>query len=279
MEVPDLRIVDKELAHRLDEELRGRSMPQGSRGGANGTRTRHLLSGLIRSDRCGGNFNIVGGDYDRCASNRERGTCTNRASVRATVVERAALDALQSRLLTQEHAEIFAREFAREVERLTRTREERDDGLRERAKVLDVEIENLSRNLLAGVISTTLSRMLAEREAEREEVERQLTARLPQASAVLPHPQLIRLYERKVAEIRSALNDPAVRDEAAQTLRSLVASVTIDEEDGAIRADVEASAATLIDFAQTKNSPRSVTEGSSIVVVAGAGFEPATFRL
>ena len=279
VEVPDLRIVDEALATAVDAEVARRAHGPNVRPGA-ANRSRHLLSGLIRCGSCGANYTIHGKDYYRCARNRERGTCGNSTAVRVSMVETAALDALQGRLLTQELAEVFVREFTREVERLARTRDEREEEIRRRLDQLETEINNLSRNLLSGVVSSTLAAMLASREEERDRLQAQLGRDVSEDVKILPHPALVRRFEEKVARIRDALNDPAVRGEAAQTIRSLIASITIEVVEGEVVADVEASTGALIDFATYDSAPRRcLSEGRSVAVVAGTGFEPVTFRL
>ncbi len=189
-------------------------------------------------------------------------------------MEAAALDALQSRLLTPELAEVFVTEFTREVERLARTRDEREEEIRRRLDQLELEIENLSRNLLAGVVSSTLAAMLTSREGERDRLQAQIGRDVSEDVRILPHPALVRRFEEKVAGTRNALNDPSVRGEAAQTIRSLIGSITIEVVDGEVVADVEASARALIDFAANDSAPRrSLSEGRSVAVVGGTGYD------
>ena len=280
VEVPDLRIVDDELAGCVDAELERRSRPGGASGTASRRRGRHLLSGLIVCGACGARFTIVGKDYYRCARNRERGTCANGASVRRSSVEEAALSALQKRLLTPELAKVFVEEFNREVRRLVSTRQDRGADLRARLAELDAEIDNLAGHFLKGVVSDALTALLAHRETERARVAAQLGACETGAEPrILPHPTLIRRFEAKVARLREALDEPETRESAAAILRELITSVTITTENGAVSADVEASTGRLIDFATNEKRAPLRRPSSSLAVVAGAGFEPATFRL
>jgi hypothetical protein len=142
-----------------------------------------------------------------------------------------------------------------------------------------MKIDNLSRTLLAGVVSRTLAAMLADREVERERLQPELGAEPPAEVRILPHPALLRRFEQKVAGIREALNDPAVRTEAAETIRSLIARVTIEMEDGQVSAEVEASALTLIDFAQNAENLRHFRGRGSVTVVAGTGFNRCRTRV
>ena len=208
VDVPDLRIVDADLARRVDAELERRSRPVDAAGTASRRRGRHLLSGLIICGACGSRFTIVGRDYYRCARNRERGTCANTASIRRSVVEEAALSALQDRLLTPEFAKLFADEFNREVRRLVATRQDRDADLRARLSELDAEIGNLTTHFLKGVVSDALTALLADREAERARVVAQLRGgEAADEPRILPHPTLVKRFEAKVARLREALTE------------------------------------------------------------------------
>ena len=276
VDMPDLRIVDEDVIGSVRAEIAGRR-----RAGAKpSNRSRYLLSGLIRCAECGGGYTLAGKDHYRCSRNRERGTCGSRASIRVAQVEEVVLAALQTQLLTPDLVKLFTEEFRREVERLTRSRSEADGQARRRLAEVETEIANLAQHFLAGAVSSTLSTMLAEHEAEKQRLERQLSARIPDGPTVVPHPTLVATYERKVAHLREALNDEAVRTDAIAALRGLVGGVTVHiGEDGGLTLEVEASTATLIDFAQTPNAPQRKAAGRSVEVVAGTGFEPVTFRL
>ncbi len=279
--VPDLAIIDQSLAAAVDRELRARSTPSAVKRG-NGKRERHLLSGLIKCGICGSNFTISGKDYYRCAGAKERGTCTSRSSVRVAPLEEGVLAALQTQLLTADMAELFITEFKRELERLNKASDETDRESTRHLQTIDAELATLSENLLAGVVGPTIMAMISTREKERAALIARLAASAkPTKAEILPHPVLIRRFEEKVARLREALNDKAVRGEAVTTIRSLVRSITIHSEPGgAISADVEASADVLLRYAQDAESPlRRGVGGCSVVVVAGTGFEPVTFRL
>ena len=151
-------------------------------------RKKHLLSGLIRCSCCGSSYTISGKDYYRCTGQKERGTCENTVSVRKGPLEAATLAVLHHHLLTEDHAQLFADEFRREVARVTRAKTRDVDEASARLKDVEHEIENLAANMLTGVASPTLLRMLSEREAEKARLER---VAAPMA-AILPHPSLLR---------------------------------------------------------------------------------------
>ena len=75
-------------------------------------------------------------------------------------------------------------------------------------------------------------------------------------------------------------DDDAVRTGSATLLSTLIESVTIypHGEDGP-EAEVVAKVSDLLEFATNDNAAPRGGDRSSIVVVAGTGFEPVTFRL
>ena len=74
---------------------------------------------------------------------------------------------MKKQLPTDDMADLFIAEFGRDVAKLTSTRDERESRQRARLTELDIKIENLAANMLVGVISPTIARMLGEREIER----------------------------------------------------------------------------------------------------------------
>ena len=139
-------------------------------------RRKHLLSGLIRCSCCGSGYTISGKDYYRCAGQKERGTCSNTVSVRKGPLETATLSILQHRLLTEDHARLFAKEFKREMARLTSTSVRQDQLVIDRLAIVTREIDNLAANMLAAVASPALLKLLAHRKAEKARLEGQLSA-------------------------------------------------------------------------------------------------------
>jgi site-specific DNA recombinase len=108
--MPDLRILDVDLAAAVDAEIARRALPADKKvNAAKSNRAKYLLSGIIKCGVRGSSYKILGKGYYRCARNHERGTCGNKTSVRVDVVEAAALSALQSQLLTPDLAKLSLR--------------------------------------------------------------------------------------------------------------------------------------------------------------------------
>ncbi len=123
-------------------------------------------------------------------------------------------------------------------------------------------------------------------ETERAELEEKLAA-LPEPEPVAFHPGLTETYARRVADLATALNDPAARQEAANLLRGLIARVTLLPDAEAPNGHVielRGELAAILTLcgngvATNANARRGAAGVRQVTMVAGAGFEPAAFRL
>ena len=91
------------------------------------------------------------------------------------------------------------------------------------------------------------------------------------------HPNLSDIYRRKVQGLAETLRDPEIRAAALERIRGLVSSVTIQERPDGTNVELEGAINAMIELAQP-DAGKSL-DRYSVKVVAGAGFEPATFRL
>ena len=119
-------------------------------------------------------------------------------------------------------------------------------------------------------------------EARRDE----LRERLATAPADIPdiHPNVAGLCRRKVERLAEALRDPRERDEAAEAVRGLVERVVLapGAKRGGMDAALYGDLGAVLEWTAKGakgNETDTPSSGMSVSVVAGAGFEPATFRL
>ena len=141
--------------------------------------------------------------------------------------------------------------------------------------------------LIDGVPGSRVKDRMAELEARKAELEAVLAEAAEEP--MLLHPNIAQVYRRQVARLVEALNHEHDRTEAAEILRGLVDRIVLTpkEEDGrgSLSIDLEGALAGVLALAMngTGNDKKPLTgSGSSgrlIALVAGAGFEPATFRL
>jgi site-specific DNA recombinase len=116
--------------------------------------------------------------------------------------------------------------------------------------------------------------------ARREELEQQQQS-LSEPPPLL-HPQMADLYRTKVTQLARALQEPESRPEATEALRGLVDAIVLTPDRGGetLRIELRGNLAAMLGAAQNaKRSPETGDLSLQVVMVAGAGFEPATFGL
>ena len=123
---------------------------------------------------------------------------------------------------------------------------------------------------------------LQDLESERERLAATMSQSAP-TPARLP-PDLPELYRQKVAKLRDALADPLIPDEALDLLRGLITRVVVQPSEGHVDLVVEEGAlAAMLALGQNASTRPGGRVHDDLLVqvklVAGAGFEPATFRL
>ncbi|MEP1197933.1 recombinase family protein [Tateyamaria sp.] len=280
-DVPHLRIIDDETWERV-QEIKSRYASQA--GNRRQTKKR-LLSGLVRCGSCGGAMTIVNRERYSCSARRERGTCTSPAGIAAAALEERVLDGLRSILLGQETLiDEFARAFRAELDRLRKTRGSRSGELqRELAKVergirrcLDFIVEGEGD---PGSVATTLKDLQARKAVLDADLKQ-----VADTNHVDIHPNVGELYRRKVGELQALLANDATRAGAMEGIRELIERIEVHA--GAKRGQPEivlvGALASLLDFACAQTSIAangSSGDGGRVLLVAGVGFEPTTFRL
>jgi site-specific DNA recombinase len=227
-------------------------------------------------------------DHLGCFGTRDRGTCTNKLTIARQEVEARVLSALQDKLMRKDFFEEFCREFAKEMNRL---RMEQRAGLTSAKR----EVERIGRRikkLLDLLLDDEID--MAEGKAEmkaldarRKELEVQLKA--ADEPPPLLHPSMADLYKSKVEQLAAALQREDTRLEASEMLRGLIEAIVLTPEDcpaeaghynKRLRIELRGNLAAMLAAAQqTKRSPETGDLFVPIQLVAGAGFEPATFGL
>ena len=98
---------------------------------------------------------------------------------------------------------------------------------------------------------------------------------------VMIHPGLAEVYRWKVAELTTALNVVGTKLEAAELLRGLLSGIRLIPEGRGIAIELTGKLANIMALSESRNDKtRAQGAGSGLLtMVAGAGFEPAAFRL
>ncbi|WP_420420477.1 recombinase family protein [Pacificispira sp.] len=280
--VPNLRIISDELweatktlqratAARIDATTGYR--PERAR------RPRYLLSGLLVCGACNGGFSKISKEHYGCSKARNKGTCENRLTVRRDQVEGLVLSALRNDLLTPEMVEIFVREFQQALNEELREKDATRRLLEKEKEKIDHEIANLVEAIKSGISATSIREELLRLESRKIEVANELDAAPPTTPRI--HPGIAADYKRRIENLADALNDASLREEAAQAIRSVIDEVRLTPKGGQLEIELVGEYGALLDLAQCRKekNPRDDVRGLQTTLVAGAGFEPATFRL
>jgi DNA invertase Pin-like site-specific DNA recombinase len=281
-QVPTLRIVDDEMwqavqARYATVQRKWKAAEPGKRF-QQFVRPKYLFTGMTKCGECGAGFVVYYRDRLGCFGTRERGTCTNTLTIPRQEVEARVLTALQEKLLRKDFFEEFCREFAKEMNRLRMEMRASLSGAKR-------ELERVQRDIRKVIEAIKAGFPLPELKLEMESLQERkaaLQAQLDTADEPPPllHPSMADLYRTKVEELAAALQREDTRLEASEMLRGLIESIVLTPKDGQLGIELKGNLAAMLAAAQkAKRSPETGDLHVPIEVVAGAGFEPATFGL
>ena len=282
-EVPDLRIVSDELWDAVKARQKGIRESEGVTKARETRfwerrRAQHLLTGLAYCGSCGSRLASVGRDYLACSAARGQGTCSNRASIRRAPLEELILDGLRQRLMAPELVEEFVAAYHEEVNRARRDETAARAGKERELAEVRRKLDKLIEALIEGYGRGGLQQRLDDLEERKAALEEQLAADPP--PPVRLHPNLAQVYRGKVERLHVALADPAIRDEALGLLRGLIERVVVHPGEDGPQIELVGEIVRMVELGlDAKQAALPGEAACSVKVVAGAGFEPATFRL
>ena len=213
-----------------------------------------------------------------CFGARDQGRCDNHLTIRRNEVEGRVLKALQEKLLNRELFVEFCHEFTREMNRLRMEHRAGLSAAEREIERIEARRKKLVESIMEGVAASEVKDELNANAARREE----LKAKVAAAEALPPllHPEMAELYRQKVTALAQALEHPETRTEASGALRGLVDAIVLTPDQGELRIELKGNLAAMLGAAQNaKRSPETGDLSLQVVMVAGAGFEPATFGL
>ncbi|MBF2717714.1 recombinase family protein [Agrobacterium vitis] len=297
-EVPHLRIVDDELWQavrtrqgeisekyvNVTEAVREHH----KKNRLNGTRRpKSLLSGLIYCGCCGGPYSLRGADRFACSNHISNGSCTNSRTIPREELEDRVLAGLKDRMMAPEVAAGAMRAYAEEMNRRNRERRSSADTWKAELAKVEKDIRGIIEAIKAGMFQPSMKAEMDALEARKADLTTLLTDVPEDIPDLLPSASAI--YAKKVAKLTEALNEPEERTQAAEALRMLIEKIVLTP--GPNRGEIDAllygELGTILNWverqvvgnAAKKKTPGARLTGVSLSVVAGAGFEPAAFRL
>ena len=141
----------------------------------------------------------------------------------------------------------------------------------------DREIRKLVQAIKDGVSALSIKDELLSLEARKAELQSRLNA--PEMPELL-HPRMSDIYREKVGSLCSALENEESRTGATEAIRALIETILLEPEGDKLKITLKGDLAGMLSAA--RDSKRSPDTGDLLVqikLVAGAGFEPATFGL
>ncbi len=275
------RIVTEDLWQKAHEQFKhrrqaykrnrqGRLLTNGKTGAVRG---KHLLAGFLECAECGGNFygiNHHGRRYG-CSWRRDRGNvvCSNDMSVPRGEIEERVVGALQDRVLTPENVSYAVHRALEIVERRLCTNADRG-SLEARLAEIEREEENIVRLVAKlghlGANEHVLNELAEER--------RKLAFSLAQADLKVDRAMLEVQIKDRLNHLDDALHDSPERGRSA--LRSLLRKRRLRVGKDPVRGfRIDGQLEFGVDLALVASPAVS----QRATVVAGTGFEPATFGL
>ena len=289
--VPHLKIIDDELwvrvktRQRLLSEAFVANLADPTSNALNAThRPRFVLSGLLRCGCCGGGYTLKSRDRFGCAAVKQKGTCNNSRTITRREIEERVLSGLKDRLMEPELVAEFVRGFQEDMERERKERRKDEAQRTKRLADIDRKIAGIMRAIEDGLYEPTMKARLNELRTEREALSREVDTDDEQAFDVLTHPRLAEIYARRIDRLMEELNRPD-HAEASDLIRSLIEKIELHPRkdskglDAVLFGDLAGILGLCAEAQDNKKRPAANDAGRRMSVVAGAGFEPTTFRL
>ena len=284
-EAPELRILDDDLWKAV-KARQGENRTERDESGVADIRKmnyrrrpRYLFSGLTRCACCGGGYSAISATLIGCSTARNKGTCDNRVNIRREELEARVLNALRTRLVDPELFARFCEVFTQEMNRLRMEGRAGIAAAEAEVARIDRELDTLLNLILKGGAADAINAKMVLLEARKKE----LALFLAEAEEPPPllHPSMALQYRNRVQQLYEALQDEEeeTRIEAADILRSLVDRILLTPVEGKVEIDVQGDLAGILMISAQKKNPAWGRGGSQVKMVAGAGFEPAAFRL
>ncbi len=245
-EHPELAIVSPELWQAAMARQRGVSKASGTVGRP----ARHLLSGVLRCGQCGGPMVVIDRYNYGCNQAKDRGTCAG-IRVNRKIAEAALLAGVREELLSDA---AFRRFQMAVTARLKRSAPDTAAAQRRLTDATRLH-ENVMAAIRAGIITPSTKAELMKAEGAIATAQQQLASiKATQPATILPRAR--ERWHQWVADLSETKRSGKARD----AIKALIGTAIVRSENGDLVAEIAAS-------------------DSQINMVAGAGFEPATFGL
>jgi site-specific DNA recombinase len=277
--VPHLQIIEQEIwdkAHAIKAKYASKC------GNKRQTRKR-LLTGLVQCGCCNGSMTIIGRERYACSARREQGTCFNGTSIKAQDLEQRVFEGLRSILVGREEAlKAFAEAFHTEVKRRQTSKASNKTKVQKDLLKVETGMKRCVDLLLhSDTPMESIRNTLEELEVQKRTLTRELSLQTEEDKIVL-HPNISELFSRKVGDLKSLLQNDVTKHQATEVIRSLIEMIVVSPtgQRGKSGVVLHGALASILTYATAPAQSGAVTCGiGRVLLVAGVGFEPTTFRL
>ena len=226
---------------------------------------------------------IIGRERYACSARREQGTCTNATSIKAQELEQRVFNGMQSILLGREETmTAFAEAFHAEVKRRQTHKASQKTVVQKELLKAETGIQRCVDLLLySDTPMESIRNTLEELEIQKRTLTRELSLQTEEDKIVL-HPNIGELYARKIGDLKSLIQNDATKHQATEIIQSLIEKIVVSPTGQRGKSDVvlHGALASILAYASDTAQSGVVSSGvGRVLLVAGVGFEPTTFRL
>jgi hypothetical protein len=192
-------------------------------------------------------------------------------------------DGLQSILLGREDTmTAFAEAFHTEVKRRQTHTASRKTIVQKDLLKVETGIKRCVDLLLhSDTPMDSIRNTLEELEVQKRGLTRELSLQTEEDKIVL-HANIGELYARKIVDLKSLLQSDTTKHQATEIIRSLIEKIVVSPTGQRGKSDVvlHGALASILAYASDAAQSGVVSSGvGRVLLVAGVGFEPTTFRL
>ena len=295
IDVPDLRIVPPRLWNAAKAKQKELDKRAGSLSAKK--RPRHLLSGLLKCGECKGGFSKVNTERYGCSTARNKGesVCKNKKTIKASILEDAVLNALETHLMRDELVQVFCDEYKKHTNHLRSLQQSTLKKHETKLSKLEKERANIIQAIKDGVPADLIKDEL-EKISERQSELKTLIKKESGETRPELHPSMGDRYRKAIKGLRKALKDGKY-PESKEHVRALIEKIVLTPKDDhkEFSIDLHGDLAGILNIASKGDAMKKLDQkskrpykktvndnfliGPSITVVAGKGFEPMTFGL
>ena len=209
------------------------------------------------------------------------------ATISQAELERLVLDAMQNNLMDRDALDVFCAEYAKERNRLRAEADQGRDALEKELTTVTRDHGKLVDAIIAGIPADQVKDRMQTLDDRRIILEAKLST-TPSADPIRIHPRMAMMYREKVAVLINQLSTQDGMPEAKEALRALIDRIVLQPSPATDKLDIhiEGALAGLLSLALGSKRKKGLTGEdqafdsiSELVLVAGVGFEPTTFRL